>query len=341
MNIKTSALKKLVSKPGFSGFTILVVMLVITAVLQDGFFTMPAIINNMNAFIPLILITMGQGIVMISGGIDLSVGSALSLLTCVLASIMKKGDPMSGLVAILAAIGVAIVIGIINGIGMGYLRLPPVVVTFATSYIFLGAALLILPLPGGSCVEWVKGFYNFGNIKDAPAWLAGFGKVVSPSMLLLILGFIALAVIGRTRFSRYSYAMGSNEASAYASGINTARTMTKACIINSFFILLAALFFVAQNLSGDARLGDPFVLKSIAAAVVGGIALTGGKGSLYSAVVGAFILSFVNKIIFFLHLPNTMQTLVGGMIVILAIAASQLYSFLNDRTMLKEDRKNG
>jgi ribose transport system permease protein len=341
MNIKTSMIKKLVSKPGFSGFTILIVMLIITAILQDGFFTMTAIINNMNAFIPLILITMGQGVVMISGGIDLSVGPALSLLTCVLASIMKKGDPMSGVFAILVAAGVAVVMGIINGIGMGYLRLPPVVVTYATSYIFLGAALLILPLPGGSCVEWVKGFYNFANIQNVPAWLVGLGKVISPSILLLILGLVAAAIIGRTRFARYSYAMGSNEASAYASGINTARTMTKACIINSFFILFAALFFVAQNLSGDARLGGPFVLKSIAAAVVGGIVLTGGKGSLYSAVVGAFILSFVNKIIFFLHLPNTMQTLVGGLIVILAIAASQLYSFISNRTMLKEDRKNG
>lgn len=312
---------------------ILFIMIVTTAFLQDGFFTLPAIINNLNAFTPLVLISMGQSIVMISGGIDLSAGTSLSLLTCILASTMKTGDVKSGFIAIIIATATAILIGAINGVGMGYFRLPPVVATFATSYIFLGAGLFIMPLPGGNCAEWVKGFYNFANINGCPAWLANFGKVFPPSLLLLILAVIVWLIMRRTRFVRYAYSMGSNEANAFASGINTPLTMTKACIVNALFILGAALFFTAQNLSGDARMGDPFALKSIAAAVVGGVALQGGRGSMFLAMSGAFTLSFVNKIIFFAALPTAYQTLVSGIIVIIAIAASQVYSVISNRAL--------
>jgi ribose transport system permease protein len=123
--------------------------------------------------------------------------------------------------------------------------------------------------------------------------------------------------------------VGSNNDSAYASGINTAKIQLMACIINSIFIFLAALFFVGQNQSGDARMGDPLTLRAIASAVVGGIALTGGRGSVYFALVGALIMSFVNKIIFFANIPNAYQTLVSGLIVIIAIAGPIAYTLYN------------
>ena len=85
-------------------------------------------------------------------------------------------------------------------------------------------------------------------------------------------------------------------------------------------------------------MGDPMTLKCIAAAVVGGIALTGGRGSIYLAIVGALILSFVNKIIFFANIPNAYQTLVSGLIIIIAIAGSMAYSHMNQKAMLKEDK---
>ena len=129
---------------------------------------------------------------------------------------------------------------------------------------------------------------------------------------------------GRTKAGRYIYAVGGNSQSAYETGINTAWVQMRACMINSVFIFLTALFFVGQNRSGDARMGDPLTLKAIAAAVVGGIALTGGRGSVYFALIGALIFSFVSKIIFFANIPNAYQTLFGGVIVIVAIAASQL-----------------
>jgi ribose transport system permease protein len=254
------------------------------------------------------------------------------LLTCVLTSVMREGVPITGLYALAVTFAVAMAIGAINGVGIGYLRIPPVIVTFATSFIWLGIALFLRPTPGGETVGWFQAFYRIRNIETAPAFLKAFGEILPPSLILILIGCLVWWIVSRTRTGRYIYAVGGNSQSAYETGINTAWVQMKACMINSVFIFLTALFFVGQNGSGDARMGDPLTLKAIAAAVVGGIALTGGRGSVFFALIGALIFSFVSKIIFFANIPNAYQTLFGGVIVIVAIAASQLYTLSSRRT---------
>ena len=328
-----SVLKRLVSNPDFSRLLILILMFTLTAVLQRNFFAMKSIVRNINSFTPLILLTMGQAVVILSGGLDLSVGTALSLMTCVLTSVMKEGVPITGFFALAVVFAVAMAIGAVNGFGIGFLRIPPVIVTFATSFIWLGIALFLRPTPGGETVDWFQAFYKIRNIETAPAFLKAFGEIIPPALILVLLGCVLWWVISRTKTGRYIYAVGSNSQSAYETGINTAWVQMRACMINSVFILLAALFFVGQNRSGDARMGDPLTLKAIAAAVVGGIALTGGRGSVYFALIGALIFSFVSKIIFFANIPNAFQTLFGGVIVIVAIAGSQVYTLSSRRAM--------
>ncbi|HVI40033.1 MAG TPA: ABC transporter permease [Anaerovoracaceae bacterium] len=333
-----SSIKKIVLKQEFSSMLILLVMFIITAILQDNFFEPASVSRNINAFAPLILLAMGQSVVIISGALDLSAGAALSLLTCVLTYVMKQNDPVTGGYAIVIAFAVAVLMGVINGIGIGYLRIPPVIITFATSYIWLGTSLFIRPTPGGESVAWFKIFYDAKSAEGVPAFLKIIGSVIQPALVLVLVGCLFWYIISKTKTGRYIYAVGSNNDSAYATGINTAKVQMMACIINSVFIFLAALFFVGQNQSGDARMGDPMTLKAIAAAVVGGIALTGGRGSVYLAIVGALILSFVNKIIFFANIPNAYQTLVSGLIIIIAIAGSMAYSLMNKKAMLKENK---
>jgi len=332
------AARRFVSKPEFSTLVILVIMFALTAILQQNFFETKSIVRNINAFTPLILMTMGQAAVILAGGIDLSAGTALSLFTCVLTTVMRKADPWSGAYALAAVLAAAMAVGVINGIGIGYLRIPPVIVTFATSFIWLGAALFLRPTPGGQTVEWFKAFYNIGDVAGVSASLKRVTDVIPPALLLVIVGCLFWAFVSRTRTGRYIYAVGSSNDGAYESGIDTARVQLKACLVNSIFILLAALFFVGQNQSGDARMGDPFTLRAIAAAVVGGIALSGGRGSVYFALVGALVLSFVNKIIFFANISSSYQALVGGAIVILAILASQAYTISSRRAMRAEGR---
>ncbi len=329
---ETSFLKNTLLKPEASSFLILVAMFIITAVLQKNFFEARSIIRNINAFAPLILLAMGQAVVIVSGGLDLSQGTALSLLTCVLTTVMRTNSPITGVYAIFAAFAVAILTGIVNGIGIGYLRIPPVIVTFATSYLWLGLALFLRPTPGGETVDWFRVFYRMRSVEGLPAFLRSLDYFIPPSLFLVLIGCLLWFLISKTRTGRYIYAVGSNIESAYYSGINTARTQLMACVVNSIFIFLTALFFVAQNQTGDARMGGPLTLRSIAAVVVGGIALSGGRGSIYFALVGALILSFVSKIIFFANIPNAYQTLVSGIIVIAAIAGPAYM------TITKEER---
>ena len=333
-----SGIRKIVLKQEFSSMLMLLVMFIITAILQDNFFESASISRNINAFAPLILLAMGQSVVIISGALDLSAGAALSLLTCVLTYVMKQDNPVTGVYAIVIAFAVAVLMGVINGIGIGYLRIPPVIITFATSYIWLGTSLFIRPTPGGESVAWFKIFYDAKSAEGVPAFINIIGSVIQPALVLVLVGCLFWYIISKTKTGRYIYAVGSNNDSAYATGINTAKVQMMACIINSVFIFLAALFFVGQNQSGDARMGDPMTLKAIAAAVVGGIVLTGGRGSVYLAIVGALILSFVNKIIFFANIPNAYQTLVSGLIIIIAIAGSMAYSLMNKKAMRKESK---
>ena len=331
-------LRKFLAKPEFSILLILAAMLVLAAVLQRNFFEAKSLGRTLNAFTPLILLAMGQAVVIISGGLDLSAGSALSLLTCVLTSVMHKASPETGAYAIAAALAVAIAMGIVNGIGMGYLRIPSVIATFATSYIWLGAALFLRPTPGGDSVAWFKLFYDVKGYAKAPPALKACAVFVPPALVLVLIGCLFWLFISRTRTGRYIYAVGSNNTSAYESGIDTAMIQLRACVINSVFIFLAALFFVGQNQSGDARMGDPLTLRAIAAAVVGGIALAGGRGSVFFALIGALILSLVNKIIFFANIPYPYQTLVSGVIVIGAIASSLAYTFYSRKSMTRRGK---
>lgn len=328
--------KSIIKMKNFPNIMILLVMMVLTFTLSDNLLTAGGIRSQANAFVPLILLTIGQTAMLIAGTVDLSNGAALSLMTCILAQYMDKEDPVTSIYAIGLAFLAAIAAGLLNGFAVGVMRIPSVIATFATSYIFMGAGLLILPKPGGECVNWVLGFYNFSLVENAPGWLETLGNAIPPAVWLLLLVVIVWEIVIHTKFGRYLYASGSNEESAYVSGINTGKVRIQACLLNAFCIFLTGLFFVAQNQSGDYQLGDAFTLKSIASAVIGGVSMAGGRGGLANAVIGALIYSFVSKIIFFANFPTAYQTLVSGLIVIFALLFSYVYDAVNERSVGKE-----
>ena len=334
-NIKTNTFLKSFTKPETAPIFIFIAMIVIVTSMQHNFFEPSSLKNSINSFAPLILMAMGQAIVLVSGGLDLSSGTSMALLLCVLTKVMKKDDPVSGVWALLITAGVMVGIGLVNGAAVGYLKLPPIIATFATSYIWLGISLFIRPTPGGESVNWMRAFFDFSAVDSMPAGLKSLGSVLPTAVWLIVAGCIIWYIISRTRTGRYMYAVGSNRITSYQSGINTARIQTLAYIINAFFLFMCALFFAAQNQAGSARIGDPLTLQCIAAAVVGGIALNGGRGSVFMAIIGAVIMSLVSKIIFFADIPSAYQTLVSGVIIIVAIASSAIYSAVNEKAVLK------
>lgn len=311
---------------GFVTLIIFAVLLIVTTIIQGNFWQPSTLKNTIISWTPIILLTMGQAVVLLAGGLDMSAGASFSFMVCLMAKIMKADDPASGVVAIVVCVIFMLIIGALNGISVGVFKLPPLIATFATSYIWLGAALLLMPTPGGQCVNWVRLFYRFSSWDNAPAALANFGQYVPTGALLIIAACVIWFFISRSKTGRYIYAVGSNRNIAYSSGINTAKIQIIAYTINALFIMFAALFLVGQNQAGSARVGDPYTLQAIAAAVVGGVALAGGSGNVFIAIAGAAIINLVSKIIFYSGISTDYQTIVSGVILLVAISASSIFA---------------
>ena len=321
---------------GFITLVIFAALLIVTTIIQGNFWQPATLKNTMISWTPLILLTMGQAIVILSGGLDMSNGAAFSFLVCLMASVMQTDNPMSGVTAIVLCAVFTLIIGVLNGVVVGVFKLPPLIATFATSYIWLGAALFIMPTPGGQCANWVRLFYQFKSWDNAPQALANFSNYVPTGALLIIAAVIIWFFISRSKTGRYMYAVGSNRNIAFQSGINTAMIQIKAYVLNAFFVMLAALFLVGQNQAGSARVGDPYTLQSIAAAAVGGIALTGGSGNVFIAIAGTAIINLVSKIIFYSGISTDYQTIVSGLILLVAISASSIAAFVKNMKAKKE-----
>ena len=327
-------------KTEFITIVIFLIMLSVVAAMQGNFFKLSTLQNTIISWTPLILLTIGQSIVIISGGLDMSSGNALSFMLCILSATMHEENPMSGWIALLLCIIAMIGIGLINGLAVGFFKLPPIIATFATSYMWLGAALFIMPSPGGECVNWMRAFFKFSSVDNMPKMLKYIGGIVPTGVFLIILACLIWYVVSRTKLGRYIYAVGSNRNIAYDNGVKTAKIQIIAYLLNSLFIMFAALFMVGQNQSGSARIGDPLTLKCIASAVVAGVALTGGRGNVFVSIVGAAIISLVSKLIFFSNISSDYQTVVSGLILLIAVASSSIINAVKSAWAKREVYSN-
>ncbi len=298
--------------PSFPGFVVLVLLIIINASIQPNFFTYSAIKSNFMTFTPLILVSMAQGIIILSGSLDLSVGAAMSLLTCIMASMMT--DSIFNVILVVAlGIICAIGLGLFNGSIIGFVRLPPLIATFATSAIFFGVALTIMPLPGGYVPSYFYRWYR-GDV---------LGFIPVPIFILLI-GIGVWVLFKRTGVYRYIYAVGGNEDGAYSSGIKVANIKVMAFLFAGFFIALAGVSLLLSTAIGDPRAGAAYTLNSVAAVVIGGISLKGGKGSVTGAIIGALILGLLINIIFYLRVSSLYQNFARGMIIIIALSLATI-----------------
>jgi ribose transport system permease protein len=304
------SLTELRRSSSFSAAVVLIALLAANAALQRNFFLPAVLRSNACTFVPLALVAMAQAVVVVSGSIDLSIGAALTLMNVVMASVMGE-DPASIVAAMAAALAVGIAAGLLNGFVSAKLRLPPIVATFATGSVFSGASLLIMPQPGGTVP---KAFYS--------AYQSDLAGILP--LPLVVLGAAALfwLAIVRRPLGRHIYAVGGNEASAFASGVGTVRVKIAAHAIAGVFCALAAWIVTAQSASGDPNIGQSFTLPSVAVVVIGGIALSGGRGKLLGAVFGACIFGFLTNVIYFAKVSSFYQDLIRGVIIIAALMLS-------------------
>lgn len=330
-NDKLTSLKAFMKNPSVSPVLIFVVVIIVMIFAQDNFLKWGTIYGYINSFAPLILLAMGQAVVILSGGLDMSSGASLAVMVCALTKIMQTDKPETGLIAIVVVFLMAIGIGLVNGVAVGRFRLPAVIATYATSFMWQGIAKFITPSPGGQAVDWFRGLYDFAYIKG----LSGLSGKVPPALLLIIVGCIIWSVIKRCKLGRYIYAVGSNYQCAFNSGINSTKIQISAYIINAILIYLAALFYAAQNAAGNSSMGDTLTLQTIAAAIVAGVAMAGGRGNVHMAIIGALIISLIGRIIYALQVPSSYQTLVSGIIIIVAISAGEIFAMSQRKAELK------
>jgi ribose/xylose/arabinose/galactoside ABC-type transport system permease subunit len=306
-------LRKL-KKQGFKipGIWIAVVFLyIISGILSPETLKLDHVLNifQITAFLGLVVI--GQTIVILTGGIDLSV-SGVIMATNILVCAAMNGKDENILIAVLLCLGLGALVGLANGLLVSRVNITPLIVTLSTNSIMFGASLIYTGgLPKG-CVSNAFAQIGQGYIFGLP-W----------SMVIWIL-ITALAAffLGNTKPGRKIYAVGANPKSAFASGINTKNTIVMAYILSSICAVFTGLLITAYINLPSFGIGDPYAMNSIAAVVVGGASLMGGTGSVINSAVGALFITQLVSLTNMLSLSTGGQYFMQGLIIIVGVLFS-------------------
>lgn len=302
---------------GFRDQAILVVLILIAVVMSivsDNFFNLTNIFNIIKQVSILGIMACGMTIVVIGGGIDLSIGSILSL--CIV--VATKMQAFGYAVSVLMGFAVGICCGLINGLLIGKVRANAILVTLANLTLFQAATYIYV---GGMNVPGkTTGIYAF----------VGRGSVLGiPTIILALLVVLLVAgiVLGKTRYGRKLYATGLNPAAAIASGIRTSNIILSTYVFLGITAAIAALILTSRLGRAHPTVGAPYLFDVITAVVLGGTSLSGGVGSIYKTTIGFLFIGELNNSMVLLGIPSTYQQMIKGIVLIAAV----LYDEYNKR----------
>ena len=299
-------------------FVLLVVLCAVVAALNPRFLA-PANLQNMARLIGAYgIFSIGLGIVIITGGIDLSVGSVFALLGVLLSMMLTEwGWPAA--LAVLATLGIAMALGTIHGLLITKLQIQPFIVTLCGLLFYRGLARFIAN-------DETKGFGNAAGFE----WLRNVATgsvlgVPTPFVLFAIISIIMWVVLHRSVYGRYLFAVGRNELAARYSGINSARIVASAYIILGLLAGISAIVFAFYtNSVSPSSHGNFFELYGIAAAVLGGCSLRGGEGSIIGIMIGAALLQVLQNLVNLLGIPSSLNFAVMGAVILMGVIADQI-----------------
>lgn len=254
------------------------------------------------------VVALGQTFVVLTGGIDLSVGMLMGLVT-VLANGIMAGDPALIGPVVLVALGCGLLTGVANGLGVVVARVDPLIVTLAMLSVLQGAIFLYTDRTVGSAPEAFRGL-AYGSVGPLPV----------PTLMLVVLAVVCWVVLARTPFGRYVYALGSDPLNARRAGIPVGRVRLAAYVACSLLAALAGLLLAARLGSGFTGAGAGFELSSIVAVVVGGTALSGGKGGVTGTVAAVLLLTMLATMLNLLGVSPFAQRVVNGVVIVVAVA---------------------
>lgn len=270
----------------------------------------------------LVFAAFAQFFVVLVRGIDLSVGAMVAL-SNVVASYVLAGGGASLWLGTVFVLGTGVLCGAINGVVVTYGRIPPIIATLATGAVFSGVALALRPVTGGAVNE---------GLSDALTYAVG--PVPTSLILIIVTGAVFTLVMRRTGWGLAAYGVGSSEHSAELTGISLTRVRIMAHSLGGLCAGLAGFYVSMITLTGDAGIGPTYTLNSIAAIVLGGVALSGGVGTAFGVVVGALLLKTVAAVMFFSGLPPLAQPFFEGFVLAAAVVLGSL-GLLRVRNRLK------
>jgi ribose transport system permease protein len=259
--------------------------------------------------LPIAFAAVAQAIVVISGGIDLSVGSMMALASVTSAVLMKDQGDLFGVGVVIGVVALGVVVGAINGALVVVTKVPDIVVTLAMSFVWAGAALLILNTPGGGAAPWMMEIIS-GPI--ASPWL--------PKSLLVLVVIVAIVwlPLRRSRLGLAMYATGSSPVAAFRSGVALAPTKIAAYALTGLFSALGGLALTATGGVG-APVPGSYTLQSVAAIVLGGVSLAGGRGGVVGPIIAVIVLALVRNDLFFAGVDPNWSTAIQGAILIAVV----------------------
>jgi ribose transport system permease protein len=285
----------------------LLVLSTIVTFITPRFLTVTNILNVLTQVSVNAIIAVGMSFVILTGGIDLSVGSTLAISGAIAAAIFKSNGNI--VLAVLAALAIGAVIGTFNGVVISMRRIQPFIVTLATMTIFRGVTYVYT---NGTPISGLgPGFTFLGNQR-----IAG---IPLPVLLIALVFLIAWYIITQTRFGRFVYALGGNEDCTRLSGINTDRIKTFVYIICGSTAALSGVIVTSRIGSASPNAGVGYELDAIAAVVLGGTSTAGGEGSITGTIIGAMIIGVLNNGLNLMNVSPFYQSIIRGAVILLAV----------------------
>jgi ribose transport system permease protein len=306
---------------GLLGF--LAVLLVFTKVVNP-FYSLGSLSSTATSVLPLALAAVAQAIIVISGGIDLSISAQMALTSCVAATMMKD-NPGDG-IAVAIVIGVLLLgmlLGAVNGALVVLTKVPDIVVTLATSFVWAGVALLVRPAPGGSAAQWLK---------DLVVGPAGIDLLPKAAVVLVVIVAVVWIPLSRSRLGLSLYAIGSDPLAAFRSGVPVSRTKFLSYVITGLVAAFAGLSLTASTGIGSPVPEPTYVLISIGAVVLGGVSLAGGIGGVFGPLVAVVVLQLIRDDMTFMRVNPNYGLVAQGFILIGVLMAGSFIQMRRSRT---------
>lgn len=288
----------------------LIILMAVITIINSNFLTANNLLNLLLQVTSNALIAFGMTFVILTGGIDLSVGSILALSSALTAGLLGSGMPVT--LAILISLILGCILGMMNGLLISYGKLAPFIVTLATMTIFRGATLVYTngnPITKGLSDTFLFQFLGQGYIVGIPF----------PVIIMFIVFIVLYALLHKTAFGKSVYAIGGNEKAAYISGVKLNKVKIIIYSISGIMSSISGLIITSRLSSAQPTAGASYEMDAIAAVVLGGTSLSGGKGRILGTLIGALIIGVLNNGLNIIGVSAFWQQVVKGVVILIAV----------------------